>query len=284
VRLATVARANGETAAAVERDGLFRALPAPSVDALLREERDAIIGEERNALVDVDRLLQPLLRPGKIICVGLNYRSHIIEMGRSLPEFPTLFVKYADTLIGPSADIVLPSISDRVDWEGELAVVVGRHLHRADEETSAAAIAGYTVANDISLRDWQNRTTQWQQGKMFDATTPLGPVLVTPDEFDPRDGARIRTTVNGVLMQDASVSDLVFDSAHLLSYISQITRLRPGDVVLTGTPGGVGAGRTPEAYLSNGDVVEVSIDGIGHVRNRLITTPIDTKEYGNGAR
>lgn len=274
MRLATVERVGGHTSAAIESDGRFRGLPFSSVEELLRSGRPRLFESAANEIIDdVVDVRPPILSPGKVICVGLNYRAHILEMGRSIPEYPTLFLKFADTLIGPTDDIIVSAVSPRVDWEGELAVVVGAELYRANEEAAEAAIAGYTVANDISLRDWQNRTTQWQQGKMFDATTPVGPVMVTTDEFDPRDGALLRTTVNGSVMQEAPVSDLVFDAPRLLSYISHITRLRPGDVILTGTPGGVGAGRSPELFLADGDIVGVEIDGIGLTSNRVVLTP-----------
>jgi acylpyruvate hydrolase len=155
----------------------------------------------------------------------------------------------------------------RLDWEAELAVVVGSPLRRASESESATAIAGYTVANDISVRDWQNRTLQWFQGKAWDATTPVGPVLVTADELDPTAGLEVRCDVNGEPRQRGNTSTLVFGPATLLSYISQFTLLRPGDLVLTGTPGGVGMGMNPPQYLADGDVVRTEIEGIGVLQN-----------------
>ncbi|WP_439565970.1 fumarylacetoacetate hydrolase family protein [Microcella sp.] len=272
-------RADGSVTSVLETEGGLLPLNAPNLDRLLCDPR-AGFSPTAPALTDVTRFLCPVLAPAKVICVGLNYRTHILEMGHDLPQYPTIFLKHADTLIGPTADIELPPVSDRIDWEGELVVVVGRELHRADQQHAAAAIAGYTIANDVSLRDWQYRSTQWQQGKMFDATTPLGPVIVTADEFDPRDGQLLRTRVNGEIVQEAPVSDLVFDAAHLLSYISHITRLRPGDLVLTGTPGGVGAGRQPQVYLADGDFVEVEVEGIGRLRNRLRITPLSPQTTG----
>lgn len=209
--------------------------------------------------------LAPLLpMAGKVICCGLNYGDHILEMGRDLPEYPTLFAKYADTLTGP-ADTIDVYGSDRVDWEAELAVVVGSRLFQANEAQAQAAIAGYTVANDVSMRDWQNRTLQWFQGKAFDATTPVGPVMLTADEagisFD------VKGFVNGELVQSGNTSTLVFGPAQLLSYISQFTVLRPGDLVLTGTPGGVGMGMKPPRFLHDGDVLTTEIAGIGILEN-----------------
>ncbi|MEU6185882.1 fumarylacetoacetate hydrolase family protein [Nocardia sp. NPDC047038] len=215
----------------------------------------------------------PLVRTAaKVICCGHNYRAHISEMGHPEPRHPTLFAKFTDTLTAWDADIVLrePAAVWQLDWEAELAVVVGSHLRRAEPRSARAAIAGYAVANDFSVRSRQRRTSQWLQGKAFEATTPLGPDLVTADEIDPADGLRISCRVNGVEVQDGCTGDLVFSPAELLSYISDFTPLRPGDVVLTGTPGGVGAARIPARYLEVGDVVETEIEGIGLLRNRIV--------------
>ena len=202
---------------------------------------------------DVARGL-PLAPPGKVICCGLNYGDHIAETGRERPAYPTLFAKYAD--------IVLPAGLE-VDHEAELAVVVGAELRGANREEAEAAIGGYTVANDISVRDWQRRTLQWFQGKAWDATTPIGPVVVAPDAIDPKAGVDVVCRVNGVERQRGNTRTLVFDCADLLAYVSTFTVLRPGDVVLTGTPGGVGMAMTPPTYLADGDVVETEIPGIG---------------------
>jgi acylpyruvate hydrolase len=210
----------------------------------------------------------PLPPPSKVICCGLNYADHITETGRPLPQYPTLFAKYADTLIGPEDDIVLPKGLE-VDWEAELAVVVGAEIRGVGTDEAAAAIAGYTVANDISVRDWQYRTLQWFQGKAWDASTPVGPVVVPPDEVDPEAGLDISCRVNGEVVQQANTRTLVFGAATLLSYISTFTMLRPGDLVLTGTPGGVGVARDPRRFLADGDVVETEIAGIGMLRNTV---------------
>ncbi|MGA1837733.1 fumarylacetoacetate hydrolase family protein [Herbiconiux sp. 11R-BC] len=274
MRLATVVTADGRSAAAREDASGFLLLDAPDVGALLRRPdwREFAAEADGTPLAPAEVTLAPVVtEPRKILCAGLNYRDHILEMGRPLPDFPTLFTKFADTLTGAHDDIPLPAVSDRVDWEAELAVIVGSELVRADESEAADAVAGYTVANDVSMRDWQNRTSQWQQGKAFDRTTPLGPVMVTADAFDPADGARIRTRVNGRTMQDDTLADLVFTVPALLAYISTFTRLQPGDLVLTGTPGGVGAGRTPPVFLGPGDLLETEIDGIGTLRNRLVS-------------
>lgn len=213
----------------------------------------------------------PLAPPGKVICCGLNYGDHIEEAGRERPAYPTLFAKYADTLVADGADIVLPAGLE-VDWEAELAVVVGTEIRGASREEAEAAIGGYTVANDISVRDWQRRTLQWFQGKAWDATTPIGPVVVAPEAIDPKAGVDVVCRVNGVERQRGNTGTLVFDCADLLAYISTFTVLRPGDVVLTGTPGGVGMGMTPPRYLADGDVVETEIAGIGTLTNTIRLT------------
>jgi acylpyruvate hydrolase len=203
--------------------------------------------------------------PSKVLCVGLNYASHIKEMGRDLPKYPTLFAKFADTLTGPYDDFELPASDHAVDWEAELVIVIGKKGRRIPEAEAWDYIAGYTAANDISMRSYQFRTKEWLQGKIFEATTPLGPVMVTPDElnFD----ATITTTVDGQQMQRGSIGDLVHGPEFLVSYISEITTLNPGDLILTGTTGGVGRARTPEIYISDGQTVTVAIDGIGELRN-----------------
>jgi acylpyruvate hydrolase len=272
MRLATVATADGSTSAAVRRDDAWLALPGADLSELLRRPdwRDVAAAAAGEALADASPV-NPLPSPAKVICCGLNYADHILEMGRELPAYPTLFAKYADTLIGPTDTITAPS-SVSLDWEAELAVVVGSPLREAGEDEAAAAIAGYTVANDISVRDWQNRTLQWFQGKAWDGTTPVGPEVVTPDEVDPAQGIDVICDVNGERLQHGSTSTLVFGPAVLLSYISQFTLLRPGDLVLTGTPGGVGMGMNPPRFLQDGDVVRTEIAGIGILENTVRLT------------
>lgn len=212
----------------------------------------------------------PVLRPAKVLCVGLNYASHILEMGRELPTYPTLFAKFADTLIGAHDDITVPVAgSEAVDWEAELAVVIGTQVRAASVKEAGAAIAGYTVMNDVSMRDWQNRTVEWLQGKAWEATTPIGPVVVTPDELEP-EGVEIGADVDGDPVQLSSTADLVFAPDALVSYVSTFTTLRPGDIIATGTPGGVGHARKPPRYLRDGSVVSTWVRGIGATRNRVV--------------
>ncbi|KAA1416965.1 fumarylacetoacetate hydrolase family protein [Nocardioides humilatus] len=206
--------------------------------------------------------------PSRVICVGLNYADHIAEMGRERPTHPTLFTKFASTLAGAYDDLPLPDVSAHVDWEAELALVIGAPAYRLSPADALGAIGGYTVANDVSMRDWQRRTTQWLAGKAFDATTPLGPELVTPDEVDHARDLAVTCLLDGVVRQLGRTSDLVFAPADIVSYVSQFTRLEPGDVLLTGTPGGVGA--ATDDGLVAGQVLETHVEGIGVCRNFVV--------------
>lgn len=271
---------DGTTAALGWGADAYLPLPYPSVGALLADpawratvEATAAVAGTAGSLADAGTIgagtaeFAPLVpNAGKVICCGLNYGDHIQEMGRDLPEYPTLFAKHADTLTG-AHDTIEVRGSGKVDWEAELAVVVGSPLFRADEDQARKAIAGYTVANDLSMRDWQNRTLQWFQGKAFDATTPVGPVMVTTEDVTGE--FEVRGYINGELVQSGNTGTLVFGPARLLSYISQFTKLRPGDLVLTGTPGGVGMGMTPPRFLQDGDVLTTEIAGIGRLENTI---------------
>jgi acylpyruvate hydrolase len=273
MRLATLRVNGGTRAVRVDGEG-YVDLGVADVGALLAEpgwsERAASAGQDAIRYRAAEVELAPLvLAPGKIVCVGLNYRTHILEMGRELPEHPTLFAKFTDALIGATDDIFLPPESSAMDWEAELVVVIGRSVRRADEEQAAAAIAGFTVMNDVTMRDWQFRTREWLQGKTFEGTTPLGPALVTPDELlgGVRPSLAMTCTVNGEIVQQADTGDLVFDPVALVRYVSTIGTLRPGDIIATGTPGGVGHARTPPRHLGAGDTVVTEIDGIGELAN-----------------
>jgi acylpyruvate hydrolase len=273
MRLATVRIDGGTRAVRVDRDA-YVDLGVADVGALLAEpawsERAASAGEDAVRYRAADVQLAPLVpSPGKIVCVGLNYRTHILEMGRDLPEYPTLFAKFADALVGANDDIAVAPESNAMDWEAELVVVIGRLVRRANEEQAAAAIAGFTVMNDVTMRDWQFRTREWLQGKTFEGTTPLGPVLVTPDELPGgvQPALTMTCTVNGETVQKADTSDLVFNPVTLVRYVSTIGTLRPGDIIATGTPGGVGHARTPPCYLSAGQILVTEIDGIGQMIN-----------------
>ncbi|WP_342663005.1 fumarylacetoacetate hydrolase family protein [Glaciibacter superstes] len=266
----------GGTAAAVfDGTGWATIATAADVTALLarpdwRRLADAALTSGDRITAEDAQLTNPLHAPAKIVCCGLNYADHIEETGRETPEFPTLFAKFADTLTGPDDDILVTG-SSAIDWEAELAVVIGAPIRSGDRTEAQGAIFGYTIANDVSMRDWQSRTLQWFQGKAFDRTTPVGPVVVTADEFDPAAGAEISCLVGDELMQHSDTGRMVFDAATLVSYISGFTALGPGDLVLTGTPGGVGVGREPRRYLADGDVLITRIAGIGELRNRILT-------------
>ncbi|MFE4500877.1 fumarylacetoacetate hydrolase family protein [Rhodococcus sp. NPDC056743] len=210
--------------------------------------------------------------PSKVICVGHNYTNHIKEMGRELPSYPTLFPKFADSLIGANDDIVRPDETEAFDWEVELVIVIGKQVRRADDAQAEAAIAGFTVMNDVSVRDWQFRTIEWTQGKIWDSTTPVGPFLVTPDEVGGvRPALEVTTTVDGEVMQRDDTGTLLFDPITLVKYISTITRLNPGDMIATGTPAGVGHARDPKIYLLGGETVVTAISGLGACTNKVVT-------------
>lgn len=268
MRLATVRTVSGLEAVRIDGADAIE-IGAPDVGALLRDPdwqaraRDASGPSHETRSLDYAPLVP---RPDKIICVGLNYRNHIEEMGHELPDHPTLFAKYACALVGANDDIVLPSVSAQVDWEAELAVVIGAPARHVGPDAAKAAIAGFSVLNDVSVRDWQNRTSEWLQGKTFESSTPLGPALVTPDEIDAT-ALEVVCEVDGEQMQKGITSDLVFDPATLVSYISQIFTLVPGDVIATGTPAGVGHARTPARYLDDGSLVVTRIEGVGECRN-----------------
>ncbi|MGP9783746.1 2-hydroxyhepta-2,4-diene-1,7-dioate isomerase [Arthrobacter sp. MYb211] len=275
MKLATI-QAGGKSLAAIQVAQGYLPLPASNLSELLKEEAwfttaSRILenhGEDSLIPTDEVQLLNPVPAPSKVICCGLNYADHILEMGRELPQYPTLFAKFADTLTGPDSEII-STVSSDVDWEAELAVVIGAEISNASEEEATAAIAGYTVANDISMRDWQRRTLQWFQGKAFDGTTPLGPVLATAEEIDPEMGVEVICRINGEEVQRGNTSTFVYSAARLIAYISEFTTLRPGDIVLTGTPGGVGMGMNPPRFLCDGDELQTEIPGIGTLINRF---------------
>jgi acylpyruvate hydrolase len=212
-------------------------------------------------------LRKPVLEPGSIICAGINFRAHLEEMGRELPEHPTLFAKLPRALTDPPAVVELPAISDAVDYEGEVVAVIGRRCRSVEPEEADSYIAGYTLMNDISMRDYQYRTLQWFAGKNFERSTPVGPWIVTADEIAP-EKLELTVTVNGEQRQRGTIGDLIFSPAHLLADISWFLTLEPGDLIATGTPGGVGYAQEPKRLLADGDVVAVEVPEIG----RLETT------------
>jgi acylpyruvate hydrolase len=273
VKLATLRTGGGTVAVRVDERELVEIGPADVGELLQhadwRERAERASGARHRVDDGGSPDLAPLvLHPDKIVCVGLNYRNHIAEMGHDAPDHPTLFAKFAGSLIGAYDDIVLPAASEKVDWEAELAVVIGAPVRHADAARAADAIAGFSVLNDVSVRDWQRRTQQWLQGKTFESTTPLGPHLAVRQPDEPADIDReIVCEVDGEVRQRSTTGDVVFPPSELVAYVSTVITLRPGDVIATGTPGGVGAARNPPLFLHDGEVVVTRIAGIGECRN-----------------
>jgi len=215
--------------------------------------------------------LPPLAHPSKILCVGLNYRDHSTETGMKLPEYPTIFARFPSCLIGHGQPIVKPKLSDQLDYEGELAAVIGKKARCVAKEKALEYVAAYSLFNDVSIRDYQMKTTQWTMGKNFDGTGAFGPWLATPEELPPgAAGLRLTTRLNGETVQNGSTSDMIFSVADLIFTLSQAMTLEPGDVIVTGTPAGVGMARKPPLYMKAGDVCEVDIEGIGVLRNPVV--------------
>ena len=215
-------------------------------------------------------LLPPVANPAKIICIGLNYRDHAAEVGMELPEHVTVFAKWPNTLIGDGAPIVIPAESHRVDYEAELAFVIGARAHHVDEADAYDYVAGYTCFNDVSVRDYQMRTSQWTLGKVWDTHGPCGPVLVTRDEIPDPHTLRISCSIDGEVLQDSSTSQLVFGIPQLVAELSSLMTLEPGDIVATGTPAGVGTSRNPKRWIRPGERVRVAIEGIGALENPAV--------------
>ena len=246
---------------------------------LLSVLRAQALGELEQALqagaVSVDaaqtRALPVIPNPGKLICVGLNYKTHVAETRRADSEHPSLFLRFNDSLAADGDELLRPAFSERFDWEGELAFVIGRGGRHIAKEDAFDHIAGYACFNDVSVRDWQRHTHQFTPGKNFPVTAPFGPWLVTRDEVADVRSLALQTRLNGSVMQQASLGDLIFDIPTIVAYVSRFTPLSPGDVIATGTPGGVGDRREPPLYMKHGDVVEVEITGLGVLRNRVGT-------------
>jgi acylpyruvate hydrolase len=234
-------------------------------------------GGLRHARRDI-ALLPVVPRPPKVICVGLNYRDHAEETGTKIPEQPVFFSKFTSCLIAAGDPIIVPRVSDQVDYEVELALVIGRPGRYIREADAASHVAGYTILNDISIRDYQMRTSQWLVGKVFDRTTPVGPELVTPDEVAHPDALQLRTTVNGRLLQDSTTANLIFSLPRIIAAISEVVTLEPGDLIATGTPSGVGFTRKPPLFLRDGDVVVLEVESLGRLENPVRKeTPVEAQ-------
>lgn len=214
-------------------------------------------------------LLAPVPRPGKVICIGLNYRAHAAEGGNEVPDYPSIFLRGATSLVGPAAPIILPACSDKLDYEAELAVVIGKTATNV-RDNPLDYVAGYTCFNDATIRDYQRKTTQWTVGKNFDQTGGFSADLVTPDELPAgAAGLRIQARLNGEIMQDSNTGDLIFDVATLITTLSEAMTLEPGDVIATGTPSGVGYARKPPVFMREGDRIEIEIERIGTLANTV---------------
>ncbi len=236
----------------------------------LKEAEAAAEGEAADDSLDAITYLPVITNPEKVVCVGLNYKAHREETGRAPTDNPALFIRFADTQVGHDQPMVKPTASDMFDYEGELAIIIGkagRHVKAADY---ASIIAGYSIYNDGSVRDWQNHTIQWTAGKNFPATGGFGPWMVTSDELGDPTQLELTTRLNGTVLQNTTTDLLIFDIPFLIEYITTFTELRPGDVISTGTPGGVGFKRDPQIFMKDGDTVEVEISKIGTLVNPIV--------------
>ena len=239
----------------------------PEALTLAREARGP-----RHALADV-ALLAPILRPPKILAIGLNYADHAAESGQEVPAFPKVFNKQSTAVVGPGAGIHRPRVSPLLDYEGELAIVIGRRCRHVARADAGQVVAGYTIANDVTVRDWQLREPTWTMGKSFDTHCPLGPALVTSDEIPDPANLELATFVNGERRQHSNTNQLIFDGGALIEFLSTAFTLEPGDVICTGTPGGVGMLMQPPQWLAPGDVVRVEIAGLGALENPVVEEP-----------
>jgi len=280
MRFITYLGAGGEGVALATSNG-YRGLPVATLGAdlkqLLARGGDALrAAAERLAdseIVDLEkaRLLPPIPMPDKIICIGLNYLDHSKESGFEPPAYPTVFARYATSLVAHDAPIIRPNCSEQLDYEGELAVIIGRGGRHIAEADALGHVGGYSIFNDGSIRDYQFKSPQWTVGKTFDQTGGFGPELVTPDELPLGcKGLRLETRLNGEVVQSASTDDLIFGVARLISILSEAITLAPGDVIVSGTPAGVGLARKPPLWMKPGDVCEVTVEGVGRLSNPII--------------
>ena len=282
MRFAVFSSGEQDGLAVAGREGQFHGLlsrdpdyPGP-LDILMQKGSDALNAAAatlaKGPVIDLDQvsLQVPLPTPGKIICVGLNYVDHSIESGFTPPDYPTVFTRFASSLVAADAPIVRPSVSSQLDYEGELVAVIGTGGRQIAEADALDHVIGYSIFNDASVRDYQKKSPQWTIGKNFDKTGAFGPYLITADDLPPGGkGLRIQTRLNGTAVQDASTNDMVFSVARLISILSEAITLSPGDIIVSGTPAGVGMARKPPLFMKQGDVCEVEIEGIGILRNSI---------------
>jgi acylpyruvate hydrolase len=284
LRFATYRLASRRGLAAADETGSYRGLLADHMsypgtlgsliakgEAALRAAAEILIRAGEAVDLGAVKLEQPLAARGKIICVGLNYADHAAESSMKLPDYPTLFARFPSSLIAHDEPIVRPRVSSKLDYEGELVAVIGKAGRRIPRAAALSHVSGYSIFNDGSIRDFQLRTPQWTVGKNFDNTGPFGPVFVSADELPAgAHGLKIQTRLNGRVMQSATTADLICDVATLVALISEAMTLEPGDLIITGTPAGVGAARKPPVFMKAGDVCEVEIEGIGILRNPVV--------------
>jgi 2-keto-4-pentenoate hydratase/2-oxohepta-3-ene-1,7-dioic acid hydratase in catechol pathway len=291
MRLGTTLTPDGERACAIHGEELVDlSVAAPALPGTLSQilalgeaGLDAVAaaiasGTGRSPL-SLARLTAPV-RPSKFFGIGLNYADHAAEVKREPTEFPTVFAKMANCVSGPFDPIHRPAVSVQLDYEGELGIVIGRRCRGVTRAQASAVIAGYLIANDVTVRDWQRKTQQWTLGKSFDTHGPIGPWLVTADELGDPHTLDFRTFVNGEIRQQSNTSNLIHDCFDLVAAISGACTLEPGDVIATGTPSGVASARTPPLWLVAGDVVRIEFDGIGHIENEVIEEPAGTRDGG----
>jgi acylpyruvate hydrolase len=289
VRLATIITPDGLRLHVRGRDGYVDVAQATG-DARLSELAGVLAGgeealelvrgvSEREGREVAEADFGPAVpSPNRILCLGVNYLEHALEGGRPPTTWPETFVRGSDSVAAPYGDLVKPELSSRFDFEGELGVVIGRGGRYIPAEEAFSAVAGFVVLNDATAREWQRAASQWTPGKNFDGTMPIGPELVTTDELDPTD-VQLTTRLNGEVMQSARTSQMIFDIPRTIEYLSSFTTLRPGDVVATGTPGGVGFARTPPVWLQPGDLIEVTIEGLGRIANRVVAEEVEFSDW-----
>lgn len=260
----------GKPVAVIEHGSRWYQLDKPLADYLTTSEVQFISAEQIGAKpldLSEDDFIRPLSNVSRVLCVGLNFTDHAKEVGAETPSHPTIFTKFGNALIGPGEQIQIPAESNKIDWEVELCAVVGKEGRRIPVEEAEEYLLGYTVLNDVSVRDWQGRTSEWFQGKNWDSMTPFGPVIVSPDELDIAGGLAMSCTVDGETRQQGSTANLIFRPAEVISYISTFMTLQPGDLIALGTPAGVGLSLRPRKWLVPGQTVVTEIEGIGRLTN-----------------
>lgn len=260
----------GKPVAVIEQGSRWYQLDKPLADYLATSEVQFISAEYMGAQpLDLSEgdFIRPLSNVSRVLCVGLNFTDHAKEVGAETPSHPTIFTKFGNALIGPGEQIQMPTESNKIDWEVELCAVIGKKGRRIPVEEAEEYLLGYTVLNDVSVRDWQGRTSEWFQGKNWDSMTPFGPVIVSPDELDIAGGLAMTCTVDGETRQQGSTANLIFRPAEVISYISTFMTLQPGDLIALGTPAGVGLSLRPRKWLAPGQTVVTEIEGIGRLTN-----------------